>query len=110
MTWRAYKQVRNAYYGKLNNKKKLTIRKQIADCANDSKKLYSSINNLANKPLQNQWPVHTDKEVLSKEFADFFQNKILQIRKLFNGIEQYDAATDTSVPIFRKFAPSQKNK
>ena len=43
--------------------------------------------------------------MLTEEFVDFFQNKILQIRKLFNGIEQYDAITDTSVPIFRKFAP-----
>ena len=49
--------------------------------------------------------MHTDKEVLAKEFADFFQNKILQIRKFFNGIKQYDAVTDTLVPILRKFTP-----
>ena len=104
-TWIAYKKVRNTYYGKLNSRKKLSIRKQITDCANDSKKLYSLVKNLTNKPTLNQWPVHTDKEILAEEFAEFFQNKILKIRQLFNGIEQYDAITNTSVPIFRKFAP-----
>ena len=37
-TWKAYKKVRNAYYGKLNNSKKSTFRKQISDCSNNSKK------------------------------------------------------------------------
>ena len=71
----------------------------------DSKKLYSLINNLTSKPEPTQWPVHNTKESLAENFAEFFQNKILQIRKLFNGIEQYDAITDTSVPLLRKFAP-----
>lgn len=63
------------------------------------------MNNLTNKPIPTQWPTHTDKEVLANEFADFFQEKILQIRTLFKGIKQYDAVTDESVPILRKLAP-----
>ena len=41
-------------------------------------------------------PDHTDKESLAEDFTNFFQNKILQIRKQFDGIEQYNATNDTS--------------
>ena len=68
------------------------------------------ISNLTSKPEPTQWPVHNTKEKLAEDFAEFFQNKILQIRKLFNGIEQYDAITDTSVPLLRKFTPLTEQK
>ena len=44
LTWTAYKKVRNSYYARLNNSKKTNICKQITDCSDDSKKLYSSSN------------------------------------------------------------------
>ena len=75
------------------------------DCSSNPKKLYSLINNLTSKTKQTQWPVHNKKEELVEDFGKFFQNKILQIRELFNGIGQYDAITDTSVPLLRKFTP-----
>ena len=71
---------------------------QITDCTNDSKKLYSLVSNLTTKLAPTQWPEHTDKEVLAEQFADFFQNKILLIREKFDGIKQYTAITDDSVP------------
>ena len=81
------------------------LSKQIAECASDSKKLYSLINNLTTKPDPTPWPDHKDKETLANEFADYFQDKILQIRKRFNGIPQHEEPTDYSVPQLRKFAP-----
>ena len=50
LTWTAYKKVRNSYYAKLNNSKKTNICKQITDCSEDSKKLFSLVNNLTSKP------------------------------------------------------------
>ena len=105
LTWTAYKKVRNSYYTKLNNSKNTNICKQITDCSDDSKKLYSLVTNLTNKPEPQKWPTHNTKEDLAKDFANFFQNKILQIRELFNGMTHYEAITDTSVPLLRKFAP-----
>ena len=104
-TWTAYKKVRNSYYAKLNNSKKTNIRKQITDCSDDSKKLYSLVTNLTNKPEPQKWPTNNTKEDLAEDFANFFQNKILQIRELFNGMSQYEAITETLVPLPRKFAP-----
>ena len=57
------------------------------------------------KPEQPQWPTHNTKEELAEDFANFFQNKILQIREMLNGIDQYDAITDMSVALLRKFTP-----
>ena len=104
-TWRAYPKVRNSYYGKLNYSKKAIIIQQIADCVNNSKKLYSLISNLTTKSAPTPWPNHTDKDTLADEFANFFHGKILKIRKQFNGIEQYKASTDANVPKLCKFAP-----
>ena len=81
------------------------LSKQIAECASDSRKLYSLINNLTTKPDPTPWPDHKDKETLANDFADYFQDKILQIRKRFNGIPQHEEPTDYSVPQLRKFAP-----
>ena len=104
-TWTAYKKTRNSYYARLNNSKKTNIREQIMDCSDDSKKLFSLITNLTNKPEPQKWPTHNTKEELAEDFATFFQNKILKIRELFNGTEQYEATTDQSVPLLRRFAP-----
>ena len=103
--WSAYKITRNTYYGKLNTKKKEVLSQQITECANDSKKLHSLINNLTSKPDPTPWPDHRDKESLANEFADYFHNKILQIRKRFEGIPPHNEPTDYSVPQLRKFAP-----
>ena len=85
-------------YGKLNHNKKTIIMQQITDCTNDSKKLYSLVSNLTTKLAPTPWLEHTDKEILAEEFADFFQNKILLIRQKFDGIKEYTAITDDSVP------------
>ena len=108
--WTAFKNIRNRYYARLNTKKKTVLTEQIAECATDSKKLYSLINNLTTKPDPTPWPDHKDKEALANEFADHFQDKILQIRKWFEGIPPHEEPTDYSVPQLRKFAPMTTNK
>ena len=81
LTWTAYKKTRNSYYAHLNNSKKRNIREQIMDCSDDSKKLFSLVTNLTNKPEPQQWPKHNTKEDLVEDFATFFQNKILKITR-----------------------------
>ena len=105
LTWKAYTKVRNSYYGKLNNNKKAIIIQQITNCANDSKKLYSLVSNLTTKPAPTLWPENTEKEVLAREFTDFFQSEILLTREKFEAIKQYTTTTDDSVPRLHRFAP-----
>ena len=108
-TWTAYKKIRNSYYARLTESKKSNIRKQITDCSNDSKKLYTLVTNLTNKPEPQKWPIHNTKEDLAEDFATFFENKILQIRELFNGVKQYEAITETSVAITQKIHPIDRD-
>ena len=103
--WTAFKKVRNSYYGKLNQKKKIVIRQQITDCANDSKKLHALISNLTTKPTPTPWPDHKEKDSLVESFAEYFQDKIFQIRKWFEGIKEYKEDINPAVPQLRKFAP-----
>ena len=103
--WLAFKNTRNSYYGRLNNKKKEIIRIQISDSTNNSKKLYVLINNLTTKPNPIQWPIHKDKQTLTDDFANYFQDKILQIRKRFKGIPGHEEPINYSVAQLSKFAP-----
>ena len=80
------------------------------DCSDDSKKLFTLVNNLTNKPEPQKWPKHNTKEDLAEDFATFFKNKILKIRELFNGMKQYEVITDSSVPLLRKFAPMMEKQ
>ena len=108
--WIEFKNTRNSYYGRLNHKKKEIIRTQITDNTNNSKKLYALITNLTTKPNPIQWSVHKDKQKLADDFANYFQDKILQIRMRFDGIPGHEEPTDFSVPQLRKFAPLTKKE
>ena len=108
--WTAYKKTRNTYYGKLNTKKKTVLTEQIDECAGDSKKLHTLISNLTTKPDPTPWPEHSDKESLADEFADHFQDKILQIRKWFEGIPPHEEPTDCSVPQLREICPTNHQR
>ena len=47
--WTAYKKCRNSYYGRLNAKKKDTLRSKFATCTHDTKKLHALVANLTTK-------------------------------------------------------------
>ena len=79
--WVAYKKCRNSYYGKLNFKKKATLRHKFAECSKDSKKIHTLINNLTTKQQPQQWPPHKSEEDLAEDFAKFFLDKITKIRE-----------------------------
>ena len=83
----------------------MVLKEQIAECTSNSKKLHTLISNLTTKPNPTPWPKHNDKESLADDFADHFQDKILQIRKWFEGIPPHEEPPDCSVPQLRKFAP-----
>ena len=68
------------------------------------------INNLTTKPNPIQWPAHKDEHSLAEEFVDYFQDKILQIRKRFDGIPGHEEQTDFSVPQLRRFVPLTKKE
>ena len=102
--WMAYKKAQNSYYHKLNIKKKDTIRAKINDCTNDSRKLHKLINNLTKPREEQPWSEHKDKESLANEFASYFEDKILKIRKVLETTPPY-TAEQQAVPRLTKLAP-----
>ena len=46
LTWTAYRKIRNSYYARLTKSKKSNVRKQITDCSDDLRKLYTLVTNL----------------------------------------------------------------
>ena len=78
--------MRNLYYAKLNHSKKEVPRSNTSDCHGDSKSLHKLVNNLTIKTVENPLPAGKSDADLADNFASYFENKILTIREMFNGI------------------------
>ena len=102
--WTAFKRARNKYNTLLNYKKRESIRSKIKDCSTNSKKLHNLITNLTKLQEDTKWPKHMAKSELADSFADYFESKILTIRRLFNNTEPYKCEP-MGAPKLRKFAP-----
>ena len=82
--WRAYRNVKNKYFGKLKYKKKTSIQQKIQDCKNDTKKLHRLVTHLTGTEPRNPLPddnSNNDKD-LANCFADFFQRSKIFMRCL----------------------------
>ena len=109
--WRAYRNVRNKCFGKLNYKKKTYIQQKIQDCKNDTKKLHRLVTHLTGTEPQNPLPddnSNNDKD-LANSFTDFFQSKIEKICEMFVGIEAYNPEI-SSIPKLCQFTPMTESE
>lgn len=102
-TWKVYRSIRNKYYYKLKDKRASTIKDKITDCTNDLGKLHMLIDNLTSETTEKHWPEHASLEDLANGFADYFENKILLIRKHLEGVEPFEPRS-LPIPQLRKFA------
>ena len=102
--WTAFKLLRNKYTHLLKRKKCESIYNKANSCSNDCCELYKLINNLTTKESSMQWPKHASKQSLADGFADYFEEKILLIRKRFTDISLYNPQ-GTTAPKLVKFAP-----
>ena len=100
--WVAYKKCRNSYYGKLNLKKKATLRDKFAECSKDPKKIQVLVNNLTTKQQPQQWPPHKSEEDLAEDFAQFFLDKITKIREVLKDKPVY-MPTPNDAPKLQRF-------
>ena len=102
--WICFKKVRNSYFAKLKLKKKQFLRTKIEDCAKDSRKIHTLVNNLTSKTTDIEWPVHTSDKQLAEDFASYFQGKIEKIRETLNNKPKYNAPETNALRLVR-FAP-----
>ena len=59
--------------------------------------------------LETQWPKHNNKQELADSFAQFFQDKILQIRERFKDIPPF-YTKPSEVPKLSRFALMMGNE
>ena len=62
------------------------------ECKIDTKKLYKLIANIEGTKKDNPLPEATSDKELADKFADFFYNKIANIRKNLNVLDTYEPA------------------
>ena len=102
--WICYRKVRNSYFAKLSLKKKGVLQAKINECAKDSRRLHTLVNNLTSKKVVDEWPEHTSSDQLAEDFASYFQGKIGKIRETLKNKPRY-SAPETDVPRLVRFAP-----
>ena len=79
------------------------IHNQINATTRNCKKLYQLITKLAGQNKSNPLPTSTSNEELTDEFANYFLEKILNIRKFFDGIPNYKP-NPIDIPQLNKFS------
>ena len=73
----------------LNTTKQETLGNEIAECGNNTKKLYSLVKHLIGTTSNNPLPKHNNEETLANEFAVFFIGKIKKIRQDLDNKPEY---------------------
>ena len=87
----------------LKYKKRDQIHKQISATTKSSKKLYQLITELSGQNKLNPLPDSTSNEGLAEKPTNYFLEKILNIKKLFDGIPNY-TPNSREVPQINKFS------
>ena len=87
----AFKNCRAVYNKKLNEQRTRVIREKILGCGNNQGKLYTLVNKLlGRKKTSNPLPTNISEQDLADGFADFFLDKIVQIRTKLNEYPNFD--------------------
>ena len=101
--WMAFKHERNRYNFLVRYEKTQTISNKIVEIGKDTKKLYAIMESLTGVSTSNPLPEGTPEE-LAEEFAEFFLNKILDIRKVMKDEDLYKHQKPATIR-FSKFLP-----
>ena len=77
---------------------------KVTGCGRDMKKLYSIVNGLIGRTVENPMPESESDEQLAEDFMDYFMEKIKKIRDSLSGYQKYKP-NHKSTPTFSTFKP-----
>ncbi|XP_062599561.1 uncharacterized protein LOC134261111 [Saccostrea cucullata] len=86
----AFRCTKRAYRKNLRYNRYQHINSNIAECGNDSSKMYKLIFGLIGRKNCNPMPPNASDASLAEEFSSFFMDKILAIRKSLDDFEKFD--------------------
>ena len=75
-SWKNFRIQKQNYRDILKKAKTEAISEKVAECSNDTKKLYKIVNNLLDTTNEKPLPPSNDKNKLADEFANYFIEKI----------------------------------
>ena len=87
--WKAYTTERNRLNRMIFANKTETLREKVNQCGKNSKKLYSLMNSMCGTVKQNPLPPSTSEQSQAESFADFFLQKIVNIRESLKDYAPY---------------------
>ena len=93
----------------LRSIRKENISTKVAACKQDTKKLYTLLNRIVGRTLENSMPKHDSNDQLAEEFANYFMDKIKKIR---DNLEQHPKYIPSvrEVESFSNFRPMTKDE
>jgi hypothetical protein len=106
--WIKYKTCRNTYRYFLELAKTKCYNDAVVECGQDTKKLFKTIMGLLNRTTNNPLP-KIEPGILSEQFADYFYNKIVKIRRSLEGCDMY-TPTHREVPQLTEFSPLSQDQ
>ena len=102
--WTAFKVERNKYRKMIRSACTQVISDKVSECGRNTKKLYSVVNGLIGRTVENPLPESQSDEQLAEDFADYFMDKIKNIQDLHSGCQKYKP-NYKSTPAFSTFTP-----
>ena len=85
------------------------LSEKVSGCSQDTKKLYSIVNGLIGRTVENPMPESESDEQLAEDFADYFMEKIKKIWDSLSGYQKYKL-NHKSTPTFSAFKPITKEE
>ena len=87
--WTAFKVERNKYRKMIQSVCTQVLSDKISGCSQDMKKLYSIVNSLIGRMVENPMPESESDEQLAEDFADYFKEKMKKIWDSLSGYQKY---------------------
>ena len=106
---KALKLERNKYKHMLQESKVSVLSAKVEECGKDSKKLYRLITELTGGPKENPFPDNIEENSLANQFAEFFLNKIKNIRSQLDSYPKYEPQ-QRDCATFHHFSPLDEEK
>ena len=91
-TWMAFDVEKRRYNTLLRQSKEESIKCKVVECKNNTKKIYKLISNITGMTKVNPLPETISDKELADKFANFFYNKIVDIRNKLDVFDKYEPA------------------